>query len=190
MRGAMAPSGRMAVANYDAALLASPSWVLPLVQTFLTLPPAPANNPTTTIETKPSATSTRSDPDLLRDATDSMHQSCLPFERSILHSLLFDGKSGRRIHATVSFGQLVLIGLTFENAPILTGGYFFFPGSPAGFSWVRSRKLPRRPAASETADSPKRSRIRSAAASACCHFSWRPWSIRSNCSSPSAHPET
>src|SRR5579871_4581024 len=43
---------------------------------------------------------------------------------------------------------------------------FFFPGRPAGFSWVRSRKLPRRPAASPTLFSPNRSRSLSAAARA------------------------
>ena len=38
-----------------------------------------------------------------------------------------------------------------------------FPGKPAGFSWVRSRKLPFNPVAIETLDSPNLSRRRSAA---------------------------
>src|SRR5581483_428691 len=42
-----------------------------------------------------------------------------------------------------------------------------FPGNPAGFSWVRSRKVPRMPLASDTLDSPYLSRNRSAADSAC-----------------------
>ena len=47
----------------------------------------------------------------------------------------------------------------------------FFPGSPAGFSWVRSRKRAFIPLASDTAPSPNRSRNRSAAESAWFHFS-------------------
>src|ERR1700688_3356903 len=41
-----------------------------------------------------------------------------------------------------------------------------FPGSAAGLSWMRSRKVPFIPLASETLDSPNLSRKRSAAASA------------------------
>jgi hypothetical protein len=53
--------------------------------------------------------------------------------------------------------------------------HFFlpFPGSPAGFSCVRSRKVPRIPAARLTLDSPNLSRRRSAAANAFFQRSWR-----------------
>jgi len=47
---------------------------------------------------------------------------------------------------------------------------YFFPGSPAGFSCVFSRKFPRMPEARPIAPSPNLSRRRSAAASVCFHF--------------------
>jgi hypothetical protein len=44
--------------------------------------------------------------------------------------------------------------------------FFALPGRPAGFSWVRSRNPPRKPAARPTEDSPNLSRSLSAAARA------------------------
>src|SRR5436309_14788250 len=54
-----------------------------------------------------------------------------------------------------------------------------FPGSPAGFSCVRSRNVPFIPDAKETLDSPYLSRNLSAAESAFFHRCWRSPSSRS-----------
>ena len=56
---------------------------------------------------------------------------------------------------------------------------FDFPGKPAGFSCVRSRNVPRRPAARPTFDSPNLSRTLSAAVRASFQRRWRFPSSRS-----------
>src|SRR5664279_2123539 len=66
---------------------------------------------------------------------------------------------------------------------------FFFPGRPAGFSCVRSRKCAFMPVALETACSPNFSRIPSAAESAGFHFSCVVLPFRLSCSLSSAKCE-
>jgi len=90
-----------------------------------------------------------------------------PAAKSIQHFTLYaTGKSwvrDRSYYSTLRPGGRPFSSFRLAGPPAMSGSsgaiwFWFFPGRLAGFSWVRSRKLPRRPEASETADSPNLSR--------------------------------
>jgi hypothetical protein len=77
-------------------------------------------------------------------------------------------RSAERLALSEAEGRCATQNPSFSSVlnGVQSGLDLLFPGRPAGFSCVRSRKVPRIPVANLTLDSPNLSRKRSAAASA------------------------